>query len=146
MKRWLWLALAGLGVWLLLAFVHSEAERGVDSHWCVARGSRSVGPRGEPALASPTAALAKNCGPGQARAAVPESLAVDLALLTERGVDPPWLDSRGPPGSTPGAWVERRANGQTGSPEQGVCASSPRGPDQAPTPRSREGGFATGFS
>ena len=105
-KGWLWLALAGLGVWLLLAIVHSEAKGGVDSHPCLARWARSIGPWREPALASPTAALAQNRGPLQARAAAPGSPVVDLVPLTEGGVGPPWMDGRGPPGKVPGTLVD----------------------------------------
>jgi hypothetical protein len=109
MKRWLWLALAGLGVCLLLALGHLEAGRGVDSHPGIARWGRSVGSWGEPAFASPPAApAARKATRRQAHTAPSESRAVHLVLLTERDVGPPWLDSRGPPGkvrgpgSTPG--------------------------------------------
>ena len=99
MKQWLWRALAGLGVSLLLVLGRVEAGSGADDHLGVACWGWSVDVRGGPALASPAAAPAKNRGPRQARAAAPESLGVDCVLLTERGVGPPWLDSRGPPGS-----------------------------------------------
>jgi len=99
MKQWLWRALAGLGVCLLLVLGRVEAGSGADDHLGVACWGWSVDVRGGPALASPAAAPAKNRGPRQARAAAPESLGVDCVLLTERGVGPPWLDSRGPPGS-----------------------------------------------
>jgi hypothetical protein len=142
MKRWVWLALAGLGVCLLLALGHTETGRGVDSQPCLASWGRSVGAWGEPALASPTAALAKNRGPRQAGAALPEFLAIDWVPLTERGVGPSWLDSRGPPGNAPGTWVDRRAAGQTGSPGEGCALPHPAGTGH----QAREGGFSTAFS
>jgi hypothetical protein len=101
MKRWLGLALAGLGVCLLLTLGHPEARRGVDSHPCIFGWDRSVGPWGELALASPTAVPANynNGGPRRAPAAVSESLAADLMVMTEPEVPSLWLGTRGPPGS-----------------------------------------------
>jgi len=93
MKRWLGLALAGLGLCLLLALGHPETGRGMDSHLCVAGWGRSVGLWREPALASPTPTLAQNRGARRGRAAAPDGLAVDLVLWTEGGVGPPWLDT-----------------------------------------------------
>ena len=142
MKQWLWRALAGLGVCLLLVLGRVEAGSGADDHLGVACWGWSVDVRGGPALASPAAAPAKNRGPRQARAAAPESLGVDCVLLTERGVGPPWLDSRGPPGSAGGPG-STAATGKTGSPRQGGSV------DPNPCrriPRSQEGGFATAFS
>ena len=146
MKQWLWRALAGLGVCLLLVLGRVEAGSGADNHLCVACWGRSVGPWGEPALASPPAALARQATPPQARTAPSESGVVDLVLLTERDVAPMWLDSRGPPGKVRATWVDSRAAGQTGSPKQeGAYA-----PLQGPSPPSRrhrsKGGFATAFS
>jgi hypothetical protein len=116
MKPWLGLALAGLGVCLLLALGHPEVGRGMDSHPWVACGARSVGPWGEPALASPSAArAAQKATPCQAHTAPPESRAVHLVLLTPRGIGPPWLDSRGPPGKVCATLVDSGAAGQTDS-------------------------------
>jgi hypothetical protein len=124
MKRWLWLALAGLGVCLLLALGHPEAGRGADSHPCLAGWARSVGPWGEPTAAPPTAVpAARKAAPRQAHAAPSES--DPLHLLTERGIGPPWLDSRGPPGKVRGTWVDSRAAGQIGSPKEGGAYASP---------------------
>src|SRR5262249_61665455 len=109
--------------------------------WGAARG-RPGGVGGGLARASPAAAPAKNRGARQARAAAPESLGVDCVLLTERGVGPPWLDSRGPP-SGAGGPGSIAATGKTGSPRQGG------GVDPNPCrriPHSQEGGFATAFS
>lgn len=134
MKRWLGRALAGLGVCLLLALGHPEAGRGVDSRrWIACRGW-SVGPWGEPALPSPTAApLARKAAPRRAHAAPSESPAVHWVLWTERDAGPPWLDSRGPPGKVPGTWDDPRAAGQIGSPRQGVCIL----PEGKPSSRTR---------
>jgi hypothetical protein len=126
MKRWLGRALAGLGVCLLLALGHPEAGRGMDSHPCIACWGRSVGPWGEPALASPPAALAaRKAVPPQAHTAPSEFRAVHLALLSERDVGPRRLDSRGPPGKVRGTLVDSRAAGQIGSPKQGRAYASP---------------------
>jgi len=137
MKQWLWRALAGLGVCLLLVLGRVEAGSGADNHLCVACWGRSVGVWGGPALASPAAAPAKNRGARQARAAAPESLGVDCVLLTERGVGPPWLDSRGPP-SGAGGPGSTAATGKTGSPRQGGRYGSEPMPPDSPLPR---GGF-----
>jgi hypothetical protein len=129
MKRWLWLALAGLGVLLLLALGRPEAGRGVDSHPCLAGGARSVGPWGHSPPAPPTAApAARKATPGQARTAPPLSRVAHLELLTERDVGSMWLDNRGPPGQVRGTSVDSRAAGQTGSPKQGGAYASPQGP------------------
>ncbi len=126
MKRWLCLALAGLGVCLLLALGHPEVGRGVDSHPCVARWGRSVGPWGEPTPAPPTAApAARKAAPRQAHVAPSESRALHLLLLTERGVGPPWLDSRGPPGKARGTWSTPGLPARSIAQGRG-CASSPR--------------------
>ena len=145
MKRWLGLALAGLGVCLLLALGHPEFRRGMDHHPGMARWGRCLGPWEEPALASPAAAPAQNPGPHQAPPGVSESLPVELMLWTERDVGPAWLDSRGPPGKVRGTWST------PGLPARPVARSkrgtSPQGklmqPDYAPRPRR---GFATAFS
>jgi hypothetical protein len=113
MKRWLALALVGLGVCLLLGL--TEARTSVPRGLYITGWGRSLGPWGEPALASPAAPFGENRGPRQARAAAPESLAVDLVLLTERGVGPPWLDGRGPPGGAAGTRVDCGTSGQVGS-------------------------------
>ncbi len=131
----------GRGVCLLLGLGHAKAGGGVNNHPYLGCWRWSMGAWGEPALASPSAALATNRGQRQARAAAPESLAVDLVLRTECGVGPPWLDSRGPPGSAPGPWVDRGVASQTGSPEKG-CASSPRSRTRH---HAQDRGFATAF-
>ena len=141
MKRWLVLALVGLGVCLLLGL--TEARTGVPSGLSIACWGRYLGPWGEPTLASLAAPFGENRGPRQARVAAPESLAVDLALLAERGVGPPWLDSRGPPGGAAGTRVDCGAAGQTGSPGREGGASSPRARTRH---QAQEGGFATAFS
>ena len=131
MKRWLGLALAGLGLCLLLALGHPEVRRGMDRHPCLAGWGRSISLWREPALASPTPALAQNRGGRRGRAAAPDGLTVDGVLGIERGVGPPWLDTRGPPGSAAGTWVQLGAAGKTGSPRQGeVCISEPMHSDQ----------------
>ena len=119
MQRWLWLALAGLGV-LLLVLGSPQAGRSVDSHPCLAGWARSVGPWGELTPAPPTAApAARKVTPGQADTAPSESRAAHWVLLTERDVGPLWLDGRGPPGKVHGTSVDFRAAGQAGSPKQG---------------------------
>ncbi len=148
MKRWLCLALAGVGVCLLLALGHPDAVRGADQR--IACWGRSVGPWEEPASASPTAASApRNSRPPQARAGPPESLAVHLMLSTEREVSPPcpWLDTRGPPGRGRETSVHRRAPGQTGSPKATEGPTlPPRNPCTPTRHHAQEGGFATAFS
>jgi hypothetical protein len=146
MKRWLGLALAGLGVCLLLVLGHPGAGKGADNHPCIARWGRSVGPWGDPALPWPPAAAARKAMPRQAHTATSESRAVHLVLFTERDVGPPWLDSRGPPGKVCGTLVDSRAAGKTGSLKQGgamLPQPGPSAPWQAPP---QEGGFATAFS
>ena len=142
MKRWLCQALVGLGVCLLLAAGHAEAGRGVDDHPRLPCWRWSVGAWGEPALASPTAALAKNRGPRQARAAAPESLAVELVLLTECGVGPPWLDSRGPPDGAAGTRSTAALPARPVAQGKGVCIF----PRSWTKHHAQEGGFATAFS
>jgi len=78
MKQWLWQVLSGLGLCLLLVLDRPEVGKGMDTHPCVAGWGRSVGTRGEAALASATAALAP----------APESLTTGLVSLIERGVGP----------------------------------------------------------
>ena len=146
MKRWLGVALAGLGVCWLLALGHSEAGRGVGSHPCIACWSRSVGPWGEPALPSSAAPAVRKATPPPAHAAPSESRTLHLLLLTERGVGPPWLDSRGPPGKMRGALVDSRAAGQTGSPKPGGAYASPIRSKHPLAGATQEGGFATAFS
>jgi hypothetical protein len=141
MKRWLGLALAGVGVCLLLALSRSEVVRGVDRHPRIAWRSPSVGRWGEPVSASPTAApAARSSGPTQAHVGSPESLAAHLVLSTERDVSRS-LDTRGPPGKVQEPLVICKAADKGDSPEQwGAYASSRTSmhPDQAPRPR---GGF-----
>ena len=146
MKRWLGRALTGLGVCLLLGLGHVETGRGVGSHPCIASWGRSVGGCAEPAPASPTATptAQKAAPPGQAHA--PSELgALQPLWLSECGVGPLGLESRGPPGKVSGAWVDSWAADQLGSPRPGGrcasgCLQSGRGP------HAQEGGFATAFS
>jgi len=146
MKRWLSLALAGLGMCLLLVLGRPEAGRGVDNHPCLRSWARYAGPAGHPALPSPPAACAAQATSRQAHTAPSESRAVHQVLLTESDPGPPWLVSRGPPGEVRGIVVDSRAGGQIGSPRQAVCIV-PEGQTirrgQVPT---QEGGFATAFS
>jgi hypothetical protein len=146
MKRWLGLALAGLGVCLLLTLGHPEARRGVDSHPCIFGWDRSVGPWGELALASPTAVPANNGGPRRAPAAVSESLAADLMVMTEPEVPSLWLGTRGPPGSAEETWVDCGATDQTGSPREERCFFAQVNPCSPTRHHAQEGGFATAFS
>jgi hypothetical protein len=135
MKRWLGLALAGVGVCLLLALSGSDVVRGVDSHPRIGWG-RSVGPWGAPASASPTAApAARSSGPTQARVGSPESPAAHLVLSTERDVSP--LDSRGPPGKVQEPLVICKAAGKGDSPEQRGRTLPPGGhaPGPGTTPK-----------
>ncbi len=128
MKRWLCLALVWVGaVCLLLSLAQRDAVRGVNRHPGLGWG-QCAGSLGEPALASPIAALtptARNPGPRQARAGALESLTVYWVLLAEREVPPLWLDTRGPPGSAEGTLVDCGAAGQAGSPRQGGTYASP---------------------
>ncbi len=146
MKRWLWLALAGLGVYRLLVLGRPEAGRDADSYPCLARWGRSVSSWGEPALASPPAVPAQNREPRQAPPTVFESLAVDSLLLIEREVPPLCPDTRGPPGNPEATWVERGAAGQIGSPRQGRCVTSRSDLCHRIRHQVQEGGFATAFS
>ena len=128
MKRWPWLALAGLGV-LLLVLGSPQAGRSVDSHPCLADRPWSVGAWREPTPAPPTAATAaRKPTLGQADTATSESGAAHLVLLTERDAGPMCLDSRGPPGKIHGTSVDSRAAGQTDSPKQGGAYAFPEGP------------------
>ena len=119
MKRWLSLALAGLGMCLLLVLGRLEAARGADNHPCLRSWARYAGPAGHPALPSPPAAWAAQATSRQAHAAPSESRAVHEVLLTESDPGPPWLVSRGPPGKVRGIVVDW-AGGQIGSPRQAV--------------------------
>jgi len=131
MKRWLGRALAGLGVCLLLVLEHPGTGRGADNHPCIG-GGRSVGPWGDLALPWPPAAATRKAIPRQAHTAPSESRVVDLVLLTERDVGPPWLDNRGPPGKVCGTLVDSRAAGQTGSLKQGGAYASPTNSKRTP--------------
>ena len=142
-KRWLWLALAGLGVCLPLVLGHSEAGRGLDSR---PRLACSLGPWAEPARASPPAAGAAQAMPRQAHTAPSESRPVDVVLLTESDLGPPWLVSRGPPGKARGILVDSRAAGQIGSPRQAVYILPEGQTIRQGQAHAQEGGFATGFS
>ena len=115
MKRWLGLVLAGLGVCWLLVLSHWEAGRGVDSYAGLACGGRCLGAWGEPPLARSPAAGGADARPRETHTAPSQSRAVHGALWTERGVGPPWLNSRGPPGKVRWTWVNPRAAGQIGS-------------------------------
>lgn len=110
MKRWLGLALAWVGaVCLLLGLAQRDAVKGMNSHPGLGWG-RGAGWLGAPALASPTTALtptARNPGRRQAGAGPLESLTLGGVLLAERQAPPLWLDTRGPPGSVQGTWVDR---------------------------------------
>jgi hypothetical protein len=119
MKRWLWPAVMGLGVCLLLALVHPEVGRGGDRRRWIAGWGRSVGRWGKPALALLPAAPAKNREPRLAPPPGFESFTVELLRLTEGEVAPWGLDPRGPPGRAEAPWVEGGAAGQTGSPNKG---------------------------
>ena len=146
MKRWLSLALAGLGVCLLLALRHSEPGRSVGSHPCLAHWVRCVGPWGDPALASPAAGPVGKAAPRQAYTAPSESRAVHPMLLTERDVGPPWLDSRGPPGKVRGTLLDCRAASQLGSPKQGGSLCFPNKFKHPLAGAAARRGFATAFS
>ena len=138
MKRWLSLALTGLGVCLLLVLGRPEAGRGAGNHPCLISWARYAGPWGDLALPSPSAAWAAQATPRQAHTVPSESRAVHKVLSAESDLGPPWLVSRGPPGKVRGILVDSRAAGQIGSPRQSVCIV-PEGQTvrrrQAPGPR-----------
>ena len=137
MKGWPCVALAWVGVvCLLLGLCPQDAVTGPNSHQRIACCARSVGPWGEPAQASHTAApTAMSPAPGEPRAGPLESLTAPLVLSTERDVSPPSFDTRGPPGSVQAALVNCWAAGEAGSPKQWEAYASPTKsmrPDQAP--------------
>ena len=100
MKRWLWGALTGLGVCLLLVLGRPEVGNGVDGHSYIAGWGRSVSAWREVAPVPPAAAPATKRAPCQAPPAVSASAALQLLLLTEPEVPPLRLGTRGPPGNT----------------------------------------------
>ena len=144
MKRWLWLALVGLGVFLLLGLGHAEAGRGVPSRPYIGCRARSVGLSAEPTPALPTTApaAAKAAWP-QVYAALFESRPLHLLLFTEGGVGLPWLDSRGPPGKMRETLADYELPARPVA--QGNREVSPT-PCSRTKPRTQEGGFATAFS
>ena len=145
MKRGLSLALAGLGMCLLLVLGRLEAARGADNHPCLRSWARYAGPAGHPALPSPPAAWAAQATSRQAHAAPSESRAVHEVLLTESDPGPPWLVSRGPPGKVRGIVVDSELVAR--SVAQGrQCASSPRGKPSGGDRFLPKKGFATAFS
>lgn len=96
MKRWLCLALLGIGVCLLLALYSSNAGMSADRALHLV--GRSASSWGEPA-ATTIASLAavENPAPAQTRAAAAESRTLPW-LPIGCAVGPPGLDNRAPPG------------------------------------------------
>ena len=95
MKPWFPLTLVcWVGVCLLLSL---SAQADLNHQLQVAGSGQLLDRCGEPAFGSPTAAVVRSMEFHQARAGPLESLVLDCAL-TASNVDPPCLETHGPPG------------------------------------------------